>query len=147
MCNVRFQVLPDKSNLWQFIPIQYIEFQEEFFSFLPTEYLCWAHSVDRDDRGITMRRFVDRHSARHLIDMRAMFCFDRSMRAMLRLRYNTTRPTREFRLLTTVGNRNPWENGQSCWYLLLGFAIRVIQEQSIHKVCWIGSEIDDNLVK
>ena len=44
----------------------------------------WAHSVDRDDRGITMRRFVDRHSARHLIDMRAMFCLDISMRAMLR---------------------------------------------------------------
>ena len=45
---------------------------------------CWAHFVDRDDRGITMRRFVDRHSARHLIDMRAMLCLDRSMRAMLR---------------------------------------------------------------
>ena len=44
---------------------------------------CWAHSVNRDDRGITMRRFVDRHTARHLIDMRAMFCLDRSMRAML----------------------------------------------------------------
>ena len=36
-------------------------------------YPCWAHSVDRDDRGITMRRFVDRYSARHLIDMRALF--------------------------------------------------------------------------
>ena len=36
-------------------------------------WIYWAHSVDRDDRGITMRRFVDRHSARHLIDMRAMF--------------------------------------------------------------------------
>ena len=33
-------------------------------------YTCWAHSVDRDDRRITVRRYVDRHSARHLIDMR-----------------------------------------------------------------------------
>ena len=41
---------------------------------LVPECKCWAHSVDRDDRGITMRRFVYRHSARHLIDMRAMFC-------------------------------------------------------------------------
>ena len=40
---------------------------------LVIQCLCWAHSVVRDDRGITMRRFVDRHSARHLIDMRAMF--------------------------------------------------------------------------
>ena len=38
-----------------------------------SEYVCWAHSVVRDDRGITMHRFVDRHSARHLIDMRALF--------------------------------------------------------------------------
>ena len=35
--------------------------------------VCWAHSVVRDDRGITMRRFVDRHSARHLIEMRMLF--------------------------------------------------------------------------
>ena len=27
--------------------------------------------------------------------------------------------TREFSLLTMTGNKNPWENGQSCWYLLL----------------------------
>ena len=46
---------------------------ENFVRGVDCTCICWAHSVVRDDRGITMRRFVDRHSARHLIDMRAMF--------------------------------------------------------------------------
>ena len=119
--------------------------------YLVAEWLCWAQSFSRVNRSITVRCFFFLSIFYQAFAWYACAVLSQQIDAcnvtmMLQSHNNTTH---EFRLLTMAGhlysiqkllaqycakfklqnpNRNPWENGQSCWYILLGFAISAIQE-------------------